>query len=249
MILRWLIMKLHSIDKILTLFYRIHFKHGFIKTIKYTITMFYSPEKYIVLNGNPFKKFTYRIVSFILGTIFTIVVMPIYLAIYLLTAILTFIPVIVLTAGIGLYYGLMPFLLKLDYKYNDEQKNAKIKRSGLDTLLIPLTWGGIATRAFINSIYQVGLNPPRRIKELQKKENTYIIMSLGLGLASIISYVLYSLALFAIFELTSFFTLSIVALISLIIWTVLVLFIRVIGGLFSDKEFETKGKDPILKDE
>ena len=236
-------MKFRKLDKILIPFYRLHFKHGLIQTIKHTIFLFYKPEKYIAINTNPFKKFMYRIMTFTLGTILTILMIPLYILIYLLTAIVTFIPVTLIALGIGLYYGLLPFLLKLEKHYEPKEAKERPKRSGLDTLLIPLSWSGIITRAFLNNVYQTGLNPSRRINELKNKEEPYIIMRLGLGIASVLAYLLYSLVFFALLELTSFFTLSIIALIALLIWSVLVLVIRVIGKLFSDQEFSEKEED------
>lgn len=230
-------MKFHKLDKILTYFYRLHYKHGLIKTIKHLIYLFYKPEHYIDLNANPFKKFFYRLMTFTLGVIVAILLVPLYLIIYLLTAILTFIPVLIISLGIGLYYGFLPFLLKLEKKYTPKAAKPVVERAGLDTLLIPLTWGGIATRAFVNNIFQVGMNPIRKAKELKQKEESYIIMRIGLGIASFFSFLIYSLIFFLFFELTSFFTLSIIALVSLLIWSILVLFIRVIGRLFSDQEF------------
>lgn len=236
-------MKFRKLDKILIPFYRLHFKHSLIQTIKHTIFLFYKPEKYIAINTNPFKKFMYRIMAFTLGTILTILMIPLYILIYLLTAIFTFVPVTIIALGIGLYYGLLPFLLKLEKYYEPKEAKERPKRSGLDTLLIPLSWSGIITRAFLNNVYQTGLNPSRRINELKNKKETYIIMRLGLGIASVIAYLLYSLVFFALLELTSFFTLSLIALIALLIWSILVLFIRVIGKLFSDQEFSEKEED------
>lgn len=236
-------MKFHKIDKLLIPFYRLHFKHGLIETIKHTIFLFYKPEKYISLNTNPFKKFMYRIMSFTLGTLLTILMIPLYILIYILTALFTFIPTTIIALGIGLYYGLLPFLLKLERHYEPKEAKERPKRSGLDALLIPLSWSGIITRAFLNNVYQTGLNPSRRINELKNKEETYIIRRLGLGIASVLAYLLYSLVFFALLELTSFFTLSIIALIALLIWSVLVLVIRVIGKLFSDQEFSEKEED------
>lgn len=230
-------MKFQKIDKVLVPFYRLHFKHGLIKTIKHTINIFYKPENYIVINQNPFKKFMYRLITITLGVLLMILLVPLYIVIYLLTALFTFIPVIIMALGIGLYYGLMPFLLKLEKHYATKEEKIRPKRSGLDTLLIPLSWSGLLTRTFLNSVYQTGLNPGRRIKELKAKEEPYIVMSFGLGIASVLSYVLYSLLFFALLELTSFFTLSLIALIALIMWGILVLFVRVLGRLFSDQEF------------
>ncbi len=232
-------MKLVKIDKILNPFYRLHFKHGLIKTIKYTIFSFYRPEKYIAINTNPFKKFIYRIFTFTLGIIFTIIMVPLYLVIYIFTALLTFIPVTIIALGIGLYYGLFPFLLKLEKVYTPKNPKERPERSGIDTLLIPLSWSGIMTRTFLNNVYHTGLNPSRRLGELKAKEEALIIMKLGLGIASVLSYIIYSLLFFATLELTSFFTLSLVALLSLLLWSSLVIIIRIIGGLFSAQEFKT----------
>lgn len=241
-------MKLRKIDKLLTFFYRLHYKHGFIKTIQYTIFMFYKPDRYIALNSNPFKKFVYRLLTFFLGTLLTILLIPLYLVIYLVTMIMTFIPVSIISLGIGLYYGLFPFLLKLERVYVEKVAPPQIKRAGFDNLLIPLTWGGLATRTFVRTIYHMGLNPYRRRRELKDKNDGHIIMQIGLILASIISYMIYSLLFFSLIELTSFFSLTLIAMVSLLVWSILVLFIRIIGRLFSDQEFTEPGDETTKKE-
>lgn len=241
-------MKLHKIDKILTLFYRLHYKHGLIKTIQYSTFMFYKPDRYIALNTNPFKKFVYRLLTFLLGILLTILLIPIYLAIYLTTMIITFIPVSIISLGIGLYFGFFPFLLKLERIYIDKVEPAKVTRSGIDTLLIPLTWGGLATRTFVRNIYHMGLNPIRRSRELKEKNNGHLIERIGLILASIISYIIYSLIFFSLIELTSFFSLTLIAMVSLFIWSMLVLVIRILGRLFSDQEYMKSDEENASKE-
>lgn len=235
-------MKLQGIDKVLTPFYRLHFKHGLMKTVRYTIHLFYKPEKYINANANNFKKFIYRIFSYILGFILTLLLIPLYLIVYVTTIVLTFIPVSIIVVGLGLFYGLLPFVIKLDKRYTPKIKNKVVDRKGLDVLLVPLTWGGMITKKVVENFYQLGLNPSRKMKELQENTNKQYVKQMGLGMASVISYVVYSLLVFSIFEITSFFTLSVIALLSLILWSVLVLFVKVLPKLFSDREFEDEEK-------
>ena len=241
-------MKFHKLDKILTLFYRLHYKHGLLKTIQYSIFLFYKPDRYIALNTNPFKKFVYRLLTLLLGILLTILLIPIYLVIYLATMILTFIPVSILSLGIGMYYGLFPFLLKLERIYVEKIEPVKLKRSGFDTLLIPLTWGGLATRTFVRNIYHMGLNPIRRSRELKEKNDGHIIERIGLIVASIIAYIIYSLVFFSLIELTSFFSLTLIAMVSLFIWSLLALFIRIIGRLFSDQDYMKPDKENSAKE-
>jgi len=228
-----------KVDVILKPFINLHFNHSFGKFLKKVFKVVSIPLEETKNQPNGFLRFVHRLFIITLGVILCLIASPLYLVVYLGVAIVTISLSVFIVLGIGLLYGLFPFLLPATSYENIDQTFETKEYKGYNKLLEPISWSGILFDKVGRYLFNLGNRPANRIKELESVDyQTHILDRIGLGIATPISFIIYSLLTCGIVQVGTNVFIFIIVAVSTILWMIIYVFDTLIKSLFSNKEDE-----------
>lgn len=156
---------------------------------------------------------------------------------YSVVALFTTVLVAIIALPIGIFYGILPFILRTKDNIKDDNNFDPDKYVGYGKLLIPLHWSVNLFSENSPFFHKTAFAPYYKAKELESDSKTHIIFTIALWMALFLSTPLYA----GLAWIVSYFVIAIVVALIGFVCGSLYIVVSVFDGIQKDNDERNNG--------